>query len=141
MRSLSSARLKGTEGPIVQSFYDLALLSWSEKMDPPLPLLVQAPVYATPLDRRAFHWGTEHPLVNAKGDLEDKARQARVTLQQHHKGDDVGTEVTASPRGHANDGPTWDQDNEAEATRVDGALGSQAAVNEHLSKALSMETG
>ena len=28
------------EGPIVQAFYDMALLSWGEKMDPPLSLLV-----------------------------------------------------------------------------------------------------
>ena len=28
------------EGPIVQAFYDMALLSWGEKMNPPLPLLV-----------------------------------------------------------------------------------------------------
>ena len=28
------------EGPIVNSFYDMALLSWAEPMDPPLPLLV-----------------------------------------------------------------------------------------------------
>ena len=28
------------EGPIVDAFYDMALLSWAEPMDPPLPLLV-----------------------------------------------------------------------------------------------------
>ena len=28
------------EGPIVDAFYDMALLSWAETMDPPLPLLV-----------------------------------------------------------------------------------------------------
>jgi phosphatidylserine/phosphatidylglycerophosphate/cardiolipin synthase-like enzyme len=27
------------EGPIVQSFYDVALLSWAEPMEPPMPLL------------------------------------------------------------------------------------------------------
>lgn len=27
------------EGPVVDAFYDMALLSWSEAMDPPLPLL------------------------------------------------------------------------------------------------------
>ncbi|KAF7800300.1 hypothetical protein EIP86_011548 [Pleurotus ostreatoroseus] len=30
------------EGPIVDSFYDMALISWGEKMDPPLPLLVNS---------------------------------------------------------------------------------------------------
>jgi phosphatidylserine/phosphatidylglycerophosphate/cardiolipin synthase-like enzyme len=28
------------EGPIVDAFYDMALLSWAEPMEPPLPLLV-----------------------------------------------------------------------------------------------------
>lgn len=27
------------EGPIVQSFYDMALISWGEVLNPPLPLL------------------------------------------------------------------------------------------------------
>ncbi|KAI0035523.1 hypothetical protein K488DRAFT_43117 [Vararia minispora EC-137] len=33
------------EGPIVDSFYDMALLSWSNVMKPPLPLLSKQPVY------------------------------------------------------------------------------------------------
>jgi hypothetical protein len=28
------------EGPIVEAFYDMALLNWGEKMDPSLPLLL-----------------------------------------------------------------------------------------------------
>lgn len=28
------------EGPVVQAFYDMALLSWGEAMDPPLPLIL-----------------------------------------------------------------------------------------------------
>lgn len=27
------------EGPIVDSFYDMALFSWGERLNPPLPLL------------------------------------------------------------------------------------------------------
>jgi hypothetical protein len=33
------------EGPIVDSFYDMALLSWANAMDPPLPLLSKQPEY------------------------------------------------------------------------------------------------
>ncbi|KAI0270588.1 hypothetical protein BC834DRAFT_1011250 [Gloeopeniophorella convolvens] len=33
------------EGPIVESFYDMALLSWSNAMHPPLPLLGKPPTY------------------------------------------------------------------------------------------------
>lgn len=31
------------EGPIVDSFYDMALLSWSAALEPPFPLLSHAP--------------------------------------------------------------------------------------------------
>jgi hypothetical protein len=33
------------EGPIVESIYDMALLSWSNAMNPPLPLLTKPPTY------------------------------------------------------------------------------------------------
>ena len=33
------------EGPIVDSFYDMALMSWSNAMNPPLPLLAHQPEY------------------------------------------------------------------------------------------------
>jgi phosphatidylserine/phosphatidylglycerophosphate/cardiolipin synthase-like enzyme len=33
------------EGPVVDSIYDMALISWSNAMKPPLPLLAKAPIY------------------------------------------------------------------------------------------------
>ena len=33
------------EGPVVDSIYDMALISWSNAMKPPLPLLATAPIY------------------------------------------------------------------------------------------------
>jgi hypothetical protein len=33
------------EGPVVDSIYDMALLSWSNAMNPPLPLLTRLPTY------------------------------------------------------------------------------------------------
>lgn len=33
------------EGPVVDSIYDMALISWSNAMKPPLPLLAKVPIY------------------------------------------------------------------------------------------------
>lgn len=33
------------EGPVVESFYDMALMSWENAMKPPLPLLTSRPAY------------------------------------------------------------------------------------------------
>ncbi|KAF8879984.1 hypothetical protein CPB84DRAFT_1851962 [Gymnopilus junonius] len=52
------------EGPIVESFYDMALLSWSSVFNPPLPLLSSPP---TPSEHYKF--GNEHAHIAAK-DLE-----------------------------------------------------------------------
>ena len=35
------------EGPVVDSIYDMALISWSNAMRPPLPLLAKVPIYPT----------------------------------------------------------------------------------------------
>jgi hypothetical protein len=33
------------EGPIVESFYDMSLITWSNALKPPLPLLAHPPTY------------------------------------------------------------------------------------------------
>ena len=58
------------EGPIVDAFYDMALLSWAEPMNPPLPLL-QNP--AAPVE------GQSQP---EDGDCFDQARKRREALLQ-----------------------------------------------------------
>lgn len=94
------------EGRIVQSFYDMALLSWHSAMSP-LPLLATPP---TP----HYSFGQDHPVLAAKDINADKSRQ---TLAEHH----ADTEV-------------WDDSNQAEADRVDGEFRDEAAVNTHLSE-------
>lgn len=42
------------EGPVVDSFYDMALMSWAEKMDPPLPLLVNPSLRASTTNGDCF---------------------------------------------------------------------------------------
>lgn len=40
------------EGQIVDAFYDMALLSWAEPMDPPLPLIANPGLRATATPER-----------------------------------------------------------------------------------------
>lgn len=50
------------EGPIVQSVYDMALLSWSIAMKPPLPLLGQA----MPTVSGNYAFGKDNPYIRCK---------------------------------------------------------------------------
>lgn len=68
------------EGPIVQSFYDMALLSWWNEMDPPLPLLSQNPQYPDPGSSSHYQFGTDHPLAQTHGDLHAAGARAFNTL-------------------------------------------------------------
>lgn len=47
------------EGPIVDAFYDMSLLSWSEPLQPPLPLL-----QGRPSDNGDHKFGKENLYVN-----------------------------------------------------------------------------
>lgn len=44
------------EGPIVESFYDMALITWNNEMRPPLPLLAHPVVYD---EDRKYEFGAE----------------------------------------------------------------------------------
>ncbi|TDL14124.1 hypothetical protein BD410DRAFT_797330 [Rickenella mellea] len=46
------------EGPIVDSFYDMALLSWANAMNPPLPLLSHPTPWAE--TEYKFHWDNQN---------------------------------------------------------------------------------
>lgn len=61
------------EGPIVESFYDMALLSWSEKMEPPLPLLVN------PKER----------IVGGGADAFERAKERKSKPSIYHKYSDT----------------------------------------------------
>lgn len=66
------------EGPIVDSFYDMALLSWHENLDPPLPLLAaphqQGGSYQFGLDNA---YASEHWLEGKKGEAIAKERRQK----------------------------------------------------------------
>lgn len=68
------------EGPIVQSMYDTALLSWWTSLNPPPPLLYQTPSYSNKLDRSSFQFGRNHPAISAKGDFDAIAAKSMRRL-------------------------------------------------------------
>lgn len=116
------------EGPIVQGFYDMALISWSESMKPQLPLLTQVlqqPVYD-------YVFGDDHPVLTGKGSGA-KAEKSRAILQQHL----VSTSASAGAVAGSQTG-AWDASDADEATRVNSGLLSESAITTHLSECPSL---
>ncbi|KAL1410654.1 hypothetical protein Q8F55_004673 [Vanrija albida] len=78
------------EGPVVQSIYDTAILSWWTSFHPPLPLLGQAPHYPKKLDASFFKFGADLPAMSVK---EDAAVIAERTRQRLAKLNAVGKKL------------------------------------------------
>lgn len=101
--------LSHIEGPIVDSFYDAALLSWGKALDPPFPLL-NSPAKDAPIP---CHVGRHDGISTERGD-------------------------TVLPE-HTTDSPHYDNDFEQEARRVNDSVYPQSdesrtqAVSRHLS--------
>ncbi|WWD17806.1 hypothetical protein CI109_102248 [Kwoniella shandongensis] len=115
------------EGPIVQAFYDMALLSWSNAFHPPLPLLAHPPTYP-PGGSKNYDFGTAHPVIGSKGDLDSAASRSREILAQHHAqegGDDGGQSMQRKKE-------IWDGNNADEAERVDDQFTDEEAITKHL---------
>lgn len=108
------------EGPIVEAFYDMALLSWNEQMNPPLPLLAEPPV-----PRKTYDFGTDHSHIKEK-DIEGERDSACSLLQDHHQYADASSEA---PKGST----TFDADNEAEVSRVHESVTTEEGINKYLS--------
>lgn len=72
-------------GPVVEAFYDLALLSWGHTMTPPLPLLSEPAPKPT-----RYLFGREHPQIAVK-DLE----QSRLQAPQILSSGDVSVSATS----------------------------------------------
>ncbi|KAL7424757.1 hypothetical protein Q5752_000441 [Cryptotrichosporon argae] len=112
------------EGPIVQSFYDMALLSWWETFDPPLPLLYRPPVYS---GDSKYEFGHAHPVIGTKGDLDSAASKARETLAEHHAQTELPDGQTMQQKQEV-----WDANNQDEAERVDDGFTTADKINAHL---------
>ncbi|BEI91475.1 uncharacterized protein CcaverHIS019_0402950 [Cutaneotrichosporon cavernicola] len=68
------------EGPIVQSIYDTAILSWWMSFKDPLPLLARPPEYPDTLSEQDFIFGEAHKDVEGMGDREAIAERTRQRL-------------------------------------------------------------
>ncbi|ORY90144.1 hypothetical protein BCR35DRAFT_287370 [Leucosporidium creatinivorum] len=107
------------EGPIVEAFYDMALLSWNEQMNPPLPLLADPPV-----PRKTYDFGNDHSRIKEK-DIEGERASARSLLGEHHQYADSTSEA---PKGST----SFDADNEAEVARVHESVTTEEGINKYL---------
>ncbi|KAI2686210.1 hypothetical protein CBS147317_2349 [Penicillium roqueforti] len=108
--------LSHIEGPIVDSFYDAALLSWGKALDPPFPLL-NSPAKDAPIP---CHVGRHDGISTERGD-------------------------TVLPE-HTTDSPHYDNDFEQEARRVNDSVYPQSdesrtqAVSRHLNTTIQLDT-
>lgn len=71
------------EGPIVEAFYDMALLSWGSALNPPLPNLSSPP---SPAERYRFQG--DHAHIAAK-DLDRAKIDAKESLKTHDYPNDL----------------------------------------------------
>ncbi|KAK4144606.1 uncharacterized protein C8A04DRAFT_11437 [Dichotomopilus funicola] len=89
------------EGPIVDSLYDMALLSWHKKMEPPLPSRDKPATQAWPESRREG----EH------GRSKDNSSENGIEGREH----------PSLPQ-HTTDNPCYDDDISGEVARINAAL-------------------
>ncbi|PPQ94500.1 hypothetical protein CVT25_014154, partial [Psilocybe cyanescens] len=119
------------EGPIVEAFYDMALLSWSTVMNPPLPLLGLPPVRPD-----TYKFRSEHPHVAVK-DVDAAKLNAQETLKTHDFPDSMK---------HGSQQGGYDETNDAEKKNYEQGLhdGSWAAklskITKHLNTTLQPDT-
>ena len=124
----------------MQSMYDLALISWSNAMDPPLPLVSANVTYPAPLTAEHFVFGHQHPLVQTKGSLDEAGSKARQVLADHHAATEQAGEEDSDRQFSSQNTlgqekqEIWDASDADEADRVDGQFGSEDAIAKHLSK-------
>ncbi|CAP80819.1 Pc12g11920 [Penicillium rubens Wisconsin 54-1255] len=115
------------EGPIVDSFYDSALLSWGKAPDPPFPLL-DSPARGAPIpcheennDGIPIENGDtalpEHTITSPHYDIDFEQEARRVNDCVHPRGDETRTQAvsrhlntTIQPK-TTGDAPDSDQDN------------------------------
>jgi phosphatidylserine/phosphatidylglycerophosphate/cardiolipin synthase-like enzyme len=106
------------EGPIVQSFYDLCLISWGLPLTPPLPLLAsRPPTLNSILDSEGkiqqgqeegvqYQFGDNHPHIKVK-DLEKSTQQANEFMKIHqHNPEDVAEAERTVDNQQVHDEPT-----------------------------------
>ena len=154
------------EGPIVDSFYDLALNSWHNSLDPPLPMSNSPASFAKP---PSFEVASHNSLFDENGLLRDATGQAlpKAGTEEDRQTNDNATAFTghedvdpnAATGGgnlskvvdigsvrrlpmHDGDDPHFDEDIVGEVVRAQSVLSPMEgetrmnAVTRHLSKLL-----
>ncbi|KAF9564436.1 IQ calmodulin-binding motif protein [Agrocybe pediades] len=117
------------EGPIVEAFYDMALLSWNNAFNPPLPLLACPP---TPPAK--YQFGDDHAHIAGK-DLAGAKEDAAESIKTHDFPEDMK---------HHDDG--YDADYVAEQRHEESGLHGRnkfsklAALTKHLNTTLTPDT-
>ncbi|KAI9758879.1 MAG: hypothetical protein M4579_002763 [Chaenotheca gracillima] len=133
------------EGPIVESLYDVCLISWSNALKPPLPCMSTAPTTSGPY---GFAEQRRHaPSVHFKG---ESSPPARDSSEFRHSENGVLNETAVTdepplPEDTTKD-PHYDIDLAGEAARVQASLqpvGSETrtnAITRHLNTTIQPET-
>lgn len=119
------------EGPIVESFYDMCLLSWANALSPPLPLLANPPPPATD-----FKFEDDHSHIASK-DLDSHKVDAAKTLQTKDYPGDLSLKG-GQQDGYDVDYSTEKRNNEEGLHANTGAAGeSQEQIREGKLKAIT----
>ncbi|KAF7968391.1 hypothetical protein HWV62_30667 [Athelia sp. TMB] len=130
------------EGPIVEAFYDMCLLSWANALKPPLPLLAAPPAPPT-----EYRFQDDHAHIASKDLDSHKADAARTLQTKDYPGDltlkggqqdgydvDFATEKRNNEEGlHANTGAAGGSDAEIRE-------GKLKAITKHLNTNLQPDT-
>lgn len=119
------------EGPIVDSFYDMSLCSWSKKLEPPLPTC-DLPA--------ASIWRLSSEQPNDNVHHKASPRDAMAPLEKNADLPSTSVQQKALLPEHSSKDPHYDSDIEAEFIRAQSVLeprGSETRINaitRHLSK-------
>lgn len=125
------------EGPIVESFYDMCLLSWANALSPPLPLLSgPAPLQV----EGDYQFGNDHSHIQSK-DLDSHKVDAAKTLQTKEYPGDLtlkggqqdGYDVDFETEKRNNEEGLHSNTNAQGGSEADIRQGKLLAITKHLS--------
>ena len=113
----------------------MALISWALTFNPQLPLLTRPPVYPEDPKKSDYIFGDKHPVLGAKGNLDDAASTSRDLLAKHTAETETRTGNEMHPVSvKAKIAGLWDPSNTDEATRVNSRVQDPSSISSHLSE-------
>jgi hypothetical protein len=114
------------QGPIVEAFYDMALLSWANPLNPPLPLL------SSPTSPYHYKFEDGHPHIASK-DLDSAKETAAQAIQTGDYPEDP--ERVQQDRYDVNDAA--EKKNNEQGLHEGTKIGKLLAITKHLSAFVS----